>query len=51
MDLIKQLIKRSFCRHKYEFRSKYLICKNGKIKCFENYKCSKCNKRKEKKIR
>lgn len=48
MDLIKELFKRIFCMHDYEFRARYLKVKNGKIRCFEDYQCTKCNKRKEK---
>lgn len=47
MDLLKVFIKRFFCRHDYEFRSRYLKVKNQKLRCYENYKCLKCGKRKE----
>lgn len=51
MDLLKELVNRIFCRHKYEFRARYLKAHNGKIRCFEDFQCSKCKKRKEIKIK
>lgn len=51
MDLLRQLFKRIFCKHKYEFRARYFKVKNGNVKYFENFQCSKCNKRKEIKIK
>lgn len=51
MDLLKELANRIFCRHSYEFRARYFRIINRKVQYFEDFQCSKCRKRKEKKIK
>lgn len=45
MDLLIAFFKRFICKHKYEFRAKYLKNVNNELKYFNDYQCSLCGKR------
>lgn len=45
MDLLIAFFKRLMCKHKYEFRAKYIRNINNNLRYFNDYQCSLCGKR------
>lgn len=50
MKLLKGF-KKLLCKHNYELNSRYFMIKHQRVGQYEEFKCSKCEKRKEKRVK